>query len=73
MRTLARTLGYLVLFGLLACLLPFILVLAVYDWLLVGLGKRRPEYFIPEHPDSQRAWIETMERGRQIQRKEEHQ
>lgn len=73
MRTLARALGYLVLFLMLAALVPFILLLAAWDWVRLMWHGRTPEYFIPEHPDSQRAWIEAMERGRQIQRKEEGQ
>lgn len=71
MTVVARALGYLVLLLMMAVLLPYIVGLAVWDWIRVFRGKAAPSPFIPEHPDSQRAWIETMERGRATQRKEE--
>ena len=71
MHVLARAIGYTVLIVLLTLVIPFVLLWAVWDWVRLMWHGRTPEYFIPEHPDSQRAWIETMERGRVTQRKEE--
>ena len=73
MRTLARALGYLVLFLMLAALVPFILLLAAWDWVQVWRGKSVPSPFIPERRPEVYAtnYFTIMSRGRELQRKEE--
>ena len=66
-----RGLGYVfIALGLLA-LSPFTVGIAVIEWWHVWRHGRAPTYFIPEHPESARAWAERMERGRKIQEREE--
>lgn len=50
---------------------PVILGIAAYEWIMKRRRGVAPSPFIPEHPDSAAAWAKTMERGRQIQDKEE--
>ena len=50
---------------------PLIFVIAVVDWLTFWRKGRAPSPFLPEHPASAKEWAETMERGRQLQEKEE--
>lgn len=64
-------LGYL-LIGLAFLLLsPLIVLIALADWCRCWCHGRAPRPFVPEHPDSQRRWIERMERARRLQAQEE--
>ncbi len=68
----ARCLGWLIFGVAILMLSPIIMVIAGLDWWLYWRqGGPAANYFPPEHPDSARAWAETMERGRRIQAKEE--